>query len=330
MTKMASSLVRFSIPLQRDDLLRPAENSWDYRVRCVYTIRDLKTKLNECEAAVKQFGSGFLVGDGDCDGFDVCFSILTHFHKQDLSLAAKRASLHMLEKALVDLVQGLDIFLEQNSTTTTTGDKIMWLTKTKMLVYLFCQTLEMAEAASSASSTSDIIIGRRKGGSLSKKKSTSNAAVSEAKKYDLEDDEATIIGNERKMTAVSLIYKLINLNIFLLFDPPVVEEELVNVIASCLFRMLEAPTISLVKSKDLKTSIFQALGVLNCRYGYSLSCRLKIVQSLRHFEHLAQPLAEGVALFAREYNSSSMVMEIIRDLSQINQVELARDTSATR
>ena len=30
------------------------------------------------------------------------------------------------------------------------------------------------------------------------------------------------------------------------------------------------------------------------RFSYSLSCRLKIVQSLRHFEHLAPAMAEAV------------------------------------
>ena len=325
MSNMSASVMRFSIPLQRDDLRKPAENSWDYRVRCVYTIRELKTKLNECEAAVKQFGSGFLLDDGDCDGFDVCFSVLTHFHKQDLSPSAKKTSLHLLEKAISDLVQRLDAFLEQDSTHATSADKTKWLTKTKMLVYLFCQTLEMAEAAETAGTNGNLVVGKRKGTSKKKSDSTPESNI-----YELNDDDMSLNGTERKTTAVTLLYRLIHLNISILFDPPVVEEELVNVIASCLFRMLESPTISLVKGKDLKTSIFQALGVLNCRYGYSLSCRLKIVQSLRHFEHLAQPLAEGVALFAQEYNSPSMVMEIIRDLSQINPLELARDTSATR
>ena len=72
------------------------------------------------------------------------------------------------------------------------------------------------------------------------------------------------------------------------------------------------------------------LGVFNSRYGYALSCRLKIVQSLRHFEHLAAPLAEAVEIFVKEYSCPSMVLEIIRDISEIDSSELSRDTSATR
>ena len=75
---------------------------------------------------------------------------------------------------------------------------------------------------------------------------------------------------------------------------------------------------------------FQVLGVFSSRYGYALSCRLKIVQSLRHFEHLAAPLAEAVKLFVQDYGCQSMVLEIIRDISEIDASELSRDTSATR
>ena len=77
-------------------------------------------------------------------------------------------------------------------------------------------------------------------------------------------------------------------------------------------------------------SIFQVLGTLNMRFAYALSCRLKIVQSLRHFEHLAEPMAEAVEMFAKEYRCTSMVMEIVRDINQVGAQELARDTSATR
>ena len=39
--------------------------------------------------------------------------------------------------------------------------------------------------------------------------------------------------------------------------------------------------------KDVRISLIQVLGSMMSKYGYSLSCRLKIVQSLKHFEHLA-------------------------------------------
>lgn len=40
-----------------------------------------------------------------------------------------------------------------------------------------------------------------------------------------------------------------HLNISLLFDPPMVEEDFVNVIATALFRLLENPSVALQKGK---------------------------------------------------------------------------------
>ena len=82
---------------------------------------------------------------------------------------------------------------------------------------------------------------------------------------------------------------------------------------------MENPSIALQKSRDLRLSLSQLLGTLCSRFGYSLSCRLKIVQSLRHFEHLAPAMAEAVEMFAVEYNCPSIIIEIVRDISQVSE-----------
>ena len=43
-------------------------------------------------------------------------------------------------------------------------------------------------------------------------------------------------GLDKKQHGVNILYRLSHLNLALLFDPPVVEEDLVNCIANCLFR----------------------------------------------------------------------------------------------
>ena len=84
-----------------------------------------------------------------------------------------------------------------------------------------------------------------------------------------------------------MLYRLLALNINALFDPPIVEEELINVIGNCVFRVFENPGIALQRLKDARSGLIQVLGLLLSKHGYSLSCRLKMVQSLKHFEHLA-------------------------------------------
>ncbi len=187
---------------------------------------------------------------------------------------------------------------------------------TKMLVYLLCQLMEVLESKDTSNSQSKLVV--RGGGRRGAKKSSCIAP------------DVWTFTTELKLTAVTKLYQLANHNLTLLFDPPVVEEDFVNTIANSLFRLLENQSMGLQRWRDLRLSIFQLLGVLNYRYGYGLSCRLKTVQSLRHFEHLAQPLAEAVDLFTKEYSCHSMIIEIVRDLAKIPAADLQRDTSGTR
>ena len=313
---------KFAFPLQREDLTRPSEDG--YTVHEVFSIRELKTKIKECELKVRQTGSDVLLSGG----FDVCYSVLMHFNK-DLPPELKEATLKMTEMALHDVERRVDHALTQGSqshdlifftlhliiipemTPLPFSEKQAWLNKLKMGTFLLCQQVELLE--SHDASASDALVCRGRG-----------------RKMTVQDTNKAFWDADTKLEAITHLYRMLQLNLPLLFDPPVVEEDFVNAIAGCLFRLLENPSIALQKNKEVRASILQVLGTLNSRYGYSLSCRLKIVQSLRHFEHLATTLSEAVALFTVEYGSTSLVLEVVRDISQIDPSELARDTSATR
>ena len=80
--------------------------------------------------------------------------------------------------------------------------------------------------------------------------------------------------------------RLVNLNIGALFSPPIVEEEFRDLIGNCMFKLLENPSVAHQKCNGLRTSVLQVLGTMNAKFNYALSFRLKIVQGLKHFEHL--------------------------------------------
>jgi condensin complex subunit 1 len=184
-----------------------------------------------------------------------------------------------------------------------------------MMLYLFVQMIELLEASETGSTDMLAVKGRGK--------KTGSSATNL-------NDISSFWDVERKVNALKAIYAVLQLNLAILFEPPVVEEDLVNLVANCQFRLLESPSVCLQRSKDLRVAVLEVLGTLNQRFGYTLSCRLKIGQSLRHFEHLGTPLAEGVELFARQFGCTSLVLEVVRDISQIDETELSRDTSATR
>lgn len=204
---------------------------------------------------VKQKGSQFVLEGG----FDVIFSVLELFHK-DLPHEQKSSAFEILVSGMDHLIRSIDDFMGGGDD----NQKANLATKMKMIVYLLCELVELIE--------SDVL-----------QREAASAVIKGNKK---KKDEFWN-WDEKRYEMLTCLYRLLSQNINSLFDPPIVEEELINVIGNCIFRIYENPAIAFQRLKDVRTSLVQVLGVMMSKYGYSLSCRLKIVQSLKHFEHLA-------------------------------------------
>ncbi len=99
--------MRFVLPLKREDLgVRPEEDpdGGQYWVRSVLSLRDLLTRLKQCELSVRQGGSAFVL-DG---GFDVLYSVLRHLHGREVGSDCKASAFFALERGLASLEKELD------------------------------------------------------------------------------------------------------------------------------------------------------------------------------------------------------------------------------
>ena len=191
----------------------------------------------------------------------------------------------------------------------------------KMIVYLLCQIVELMEAEVQQQDSASIAVAGGKG-----KKNRQNKAA----RMNAAEDGISWDWELKRNETVTLIFRLLSLNLNSLFEPPLVEEEFINLLGNCMFRILENPTLAHQRCRDVRVSIIQVMGIMNSKYNYSLSCRLKIVQGLKHFEHLVSPLAEAIEVFVREFNCRSMVLEVVREITRLDSKELNRDTSGTR
>ena len=61
------------------------------------------------------------------------------------------------------------------------------------------------------------------------------------------------------------------------------------------------------------------------RYNYTLSCSLKFVQHLKHFEHLVSVLGQATEVLVRDFSCNAMVMELVREISRIDPRELGKN-----
>ena len=84
------------------------------------------------------------------------------------------------------------------------------------------------------------------------------------------DDDFTWEWEKERLRAITLLYNLVQLNISQLFDPPTIEEEVVNLVANTCFKILENPTLAHQRTKDTRAGITQVLGTLSRKFNYTL------------------------------------------------------------
>ncbi|XP_046850199.1 condensin complex subunit 1-like isoform X2 [Xenia sp. Carnegie-2017] len=286
----------FTIPLTKDDLLCPSEDS--YVVQNVYNVRGLPGMLNE---AVVALNCG---PDNIIHHFDVFFSVLKNFTQLDQNL--KFNCWESLNKALTMQMSTLINIFDQNSIEQET--KKQQRNILKMLCYLLTQFAEEFEGEDCKPSATDV---RRKNGKAKKS--------SVALPFDWP---------EMKRDFITMITQLLNTNLVSLWEPPVAEEESINMFANCCYKFMENNGLN--RDKPLRDNILHVLAILVKRYNQSLSVGVKVIQLLQHFEHLISAMAQLVHLCATEYETRTLVVGVLREISSIDPKDLERDTSGAR
>ncbi|XP_021926834.1 condensin complex subunit 1 isoform X2 [Zootermopsis nevadensis] len=185
---------------------------------------------------------------------------------------------------------------------------------TKMATYILTQMMRGFEEKLSQKSSNGILIDIGKGRRKNNKNTEYDAFNWEGKRH----------------SALVLLYNLLQLPLNKLWEPPIAEEEFVNLIADCCYKALEDPGISAAKMKYMRETIFQVLGILIKRYSHGLSCTIKIVHLLKLYEHLVSPLAQGVVQLVQEFGCRTIIRELVREISDTDSSDLMQDTSGAR
>ncbi len=291
--------LEFCIPMSRDDLLtRTGINQ--YVVDEVYSLREVTIKIQEFQSAIRSKGALCIL---DC--FDTIFSVLKLIHqvrpeiKED-AWKLMMKTLSMLSNQMVEFLEG---DLEPHA-------RQQYLTTLKMTCYLVCQLTEMFESESTKpSNVAPMGRGRPKKGLAC-------------------TDLGTLDWEFEREKAVRGLLQLLQLNIHRLWDPPVVEEEFVNLVANCCYKLLENPAVS--RNKSTRDTMFLLLGTMVKKYNHALSCSIKILTLLQHFEHLASPLSQAIEVFTKDFGNQTVIAEIMREIGRMDPKDLARDSSGTK
>ncbi|XP_067144493.1 condensin complex subunit 1-like isoform X2 [Centruroides vittatus] len=205
--------------------------------------------------------------------------------------------MNLLEKSLCEYLDSEESMDQQ--------DCAKFRNMLKMFCYLLCQFLEAVESKLYQNSNKHII---GKGKKLVQNESS--------------------VWDEERIQGITALNTICQLKLHKLWDPPIIEEDFVNLIMNCCFKLLENQNT--VRCKSTKNAIFNLLGISLKKYKNSLSCSLKIIQFVQHFDYLVSPLAQAVELFVNEYGINNIVNEIIREISQMDIQDLIRDNTGTK
>ncbi|XP_071805504.1 condensin complex subunit 1-like [Asterias amurensis] len=288
----------FVLPLSHKDLLQ-SRGTNQYVVEEVYPARQVPDRVYGCKTALRTEGPSMIL-----DHFDGFYSLLRHFN--EVKQETKEDAWELLLKAQQQLTTKLSSLLDDPEGQANAKQHLNTL---KMVSYLLCQTAEAFEADACKPSTDTTVRGGR---GRTKSKKTAAGWDWEAEK-------------ERFLQGM---FHLLQLEVWRLWDPPIVEEEFVNLVSCCCYKLLENPLVG--RNAGTKEALFSLLGLLIKRYNHTLGASLKIIQLLQHFEHLVSPMAQGVQTIVAQFGAKNIVSEIMRELGSLDPYDLARDNSGTR
>ncbi|CAG2104163.1 unnamed protein product [Medioppia subpectinata] len=279
---------RFLIPIKLEDLRDGLAERDVYSVQLEYNSREISTKLNDCADNFRSNGINFLLEDNN---FDVFYSCLKNFNTLDGK--QRDQTWKLLSKCMDKLYTELETFV--NRTEMDAEERNNYCNLLKMIVYVFCTISELFEEQDikRAANIDYENIGKK----------TNKKSKRTEESYDWQHN---------KERGVSVLLRLLSLPLRRVFNPPVVEDELINVITKSCYKMIENPLLSRQKESGFALNLFHIIGTSIEKYRQSLGFCLKLIQLLQHKEQLVSILALLVETVVKKHNQKLLISEIMR------------------
>lgn len=179
----------------------------------------------------------------------------------------------------------------------------------KMLIYIYVETILFVEQANVTSA---------KNRGLTKGRQTSKS------------DHTDAFNLDKNSILVSL-NNILQLEVALFWDPPVVEEHFINLIAEVCYKFLENPQIK--ADKVVREAVFSLMGKSSWRsfrtvkqpgfsgclmksYNHSTTFAIRMTQMIKDQEHLIQCLTEGTKFLVETHNCKGLIHALIQEVTE--------------
>ncbi|KAK4475493.1 hypothetical protein MN116_002542 [Schistosoma mekongi] len=305
----------FVIPVAKADLLkRSIPNT--YVVNDVISLRNLVNYLPRCQRSLTSEGFTYILHE-----FDALFSVLHEWQNADSRI--KEEAWHIVLKGYEVCVCQLGSVLES----TQSGQLILSRNEMnthrnalKMHTYLLCQFVDMFENElnTNAKSAVGTNAGRGKGAKGGSRRGVRGPS-------DLQLSMDWFIECEK---AVSALDQICRLKLDKLWDPPIAEEDFINLPANCCYKLLEDREIA--SNANIRNAVINLLATLVRRYGHSISCSVKLAQLLQCFPHMVNCLVAIVKAFIEVEKIPGVVRQLLKEICSYNGADLERDSQASQ
>lgn len=291
------NLLEFIIPTAREELLRVRTDA--YSVLQLVGEKELRSKLTEVKLYLKEQGAEFIL-----DNFDTYFSV--YYYHEKLSLEILYTAYRDLHIAVGELAKQLGFILNDKDNIIDEL-KFKYNKILKMLLFIYVKIAVTLEQRN--------------------EKLTQELQYKEGKKKKATATDADTYCVDKVASMVSISHVLQH-DIGVFWDPPIADDVLVNTVADMCYRFLELGSIK--TSKEARIEIFHVFGNLIARYHHSMTFVVRLVQLIKIHEHVAQIVHEGIELLVRQHACSSMIRELVREMTEWQTEEQYQDSQGTR
>ncbi|XP_050420511.1 condensin complex subunit 1 [Adelges cooleyi] len=295
----------FFIYTDRNKLRTPSNT--EYRVDKLLKPKELKPAIKSCKNELNVDGAVFVLNN-----FDKLFSVIEYVDQLEY-----RDLHYVYDEILVKSLNIIASFLFNygNIEDIQTDMKQQYVNIIKMTVYLFVEFVNSFNAK--IETDYKLLLLETKG--RNKKQDMIQKHTSD---YDWNWEEEMSIG-------FKAIFSIITNDITQLYDPPYIDHTFVSYLASCCYSQLENPSIAFVRTKPLRDSVMQILILLITNYDHSQHFKVKAVQLLKMYEHLALPMAKVVLEVVESGNNRSSLIElIVKEIAETGVVEGIKETNS--
>lgn len=189
--------------------------------------------------------------------------------------------------AVNELIKSLNFLLDDKDSINEEV-RVKYLAIIKMLLYLYTQIVLLIEVKNIAIRRSTL----------------------KTKKKSKEDEQYQV----NKKTSILNFNNLLQLEINLFWDPPTIEDNIINITSDVCYQFLQDETIK--SQKEILIELFSFLGYLIKNFNHSTTFIVRLVQLIKMCEHLLHCLPDGIKLLVESHNLKGLVHELIKEVTE--------------